>query len=232
MRICGLQKLTALDYPGKLAMTIFTGGCNLRCPFCHNAPLVTQLDVSPDLSRQEVMDLLKSRKNLLKGVVFSGGEPLLQPDLMDWLKAVRELGFSIKLDTNGCFPDVLAQILDLDLSDYVAMDIKNCLERYSETVGILEFDTGPIEESVRILQASKIAFEFRTTLVREFHDAKSLLSIGQWLKNSPRYFLQQFVDSGNLVGNQVLQAFSPDEMRKFLELIQPYFQAVELRGIE
>lgn len=231
MQICGLQKLALVDYPGKLAATVFTGGCNLRCPFCHNALLVTRLAETPVLPPSEVLDFLSRRRGLLDGVVLSGGEPLLQPDAADFLRQVRDLGFSVKLDTNGCFPDRLAALLEADLVDYVAMDIKNCREKYAQTVGVPGFDTAPVEESVRLLRSGAAAFEFRTTLVRELHTRNDLLSIGRWLEGSPRYFLQNFVDSGNLIGAG-FHGFTPTELQDFAALVRPFFQEAALRGID
>ena len=158
-----------VDYPGKLAATVFTGGCNLRCPFCHNALLVTPLAETPEIPEQEVLDFLASRRGLLDGVVLTGGEPLLQPDAADFLRKVRELGFAVKLDTNGCDPARLAEILNQGLVDYVAMDVKNAPARYAETVGIPGFNPAPVEESIRLLRKSTVDYEFRTTLVRELH---------------------------------------------------------------
>lgn len=152
MHIHGLQKLAMVDYPGKLAATVFTGGCNLRCPFCHNALLVTRLAETPEIPEQEVLDFLASRRGLLDGVVLTGGEPLLQPDAADFLRKVRELGFAVKLDTNGCDPARLAEILNQGLVDYVAMDVKNAPARYAETVGIPGFNPAPVEESIRLLR--------------------------------------------------------------------------------
>ena len=166
MHIHGLQKLAMVDYPGKLAATVFTGGCDLRCPFCHNALLVTRLAETPEIPEREVLDFLSSRKGLVDGVVLTGGEPLLQPDAAEFLQAVRELGFAVKLDTNGCHPAALAEILEAGLADYVAMDVKNSRARYAETVGVPGFDLSPVEESVRLLRESGVDCEFRTTLVR------------------------------------------------------------------
>ena len=162
MHIHGLQKLAMVDYPGKLAATVFTGGCDLRCPFCHNALLVTRLAETPEIPEREVLDFLSSRKGLLDGVVLTGGEPLLQPDAAEFLQAVRELGFAVKLDTNGCHPAALAEILEAGLADYVAMDVKNSRARYAETVGVPGFDLSPVEESVRLLRESGVDCEFRT----------------------------------------------------------------------
>ncbi len=232
MRICGLQTLSLVDYPGKLAATVFTGGCNLRCPFCHNALLVNRLEENPEThSVPEVLDFLRTRRGLLDGVVISGGEPLLQPGVEDFARAVKELGFSVKLDTNGCFPHRLEGLLTSGLVDYVAMDIKNSPARYPETVGLPAFDVSPIRESAALLMGGSTAYEFRTTLVREFHTAEDLLAVGAWLKGAPRYFLQRFVDSGVLVG-QGLHPFSPEEMREFAQLLQPFFGEVALRGVD
>ena len=230
MQICGLQKLAMVDYPGKLAATVFTGGCNLRCPFCHNAELVLRPAAIEPLSESSVLDFLARRKGLLDGVVLSGGEPLLQPDAAAFLEKVRQLGFSVKLDTNGFYPEALASILEAGLVDYVAMDIKNCLPKYPQTCGIPDLDTEPVQESVRILQKSGVDFEFRTTLVRELHTAADIRAIGHWLEGSPRYFLQNFVDSGGCI-RPGYHGFTPDELQEFAELARPFFGHVELRGI-
>ena len=230
MRICGLQKLAMVDYPGKLAATVFTGGCNLRCPFCHNALLVTRLEESPTLPEAEVLDFLASRKTLLDGVVLSGGEPLLQPGVPEFLQKVRELGFSIKLDTNGCRPQALAHLLEQGLVDYVAMDLKNCQEKYPETVGLPGFDLSPIEESIGLLRRSGVEHEFRTTVVRELHTLEDIQAIGRWISGAPKYFLQQFVDSGNLI-SPGLHPLSPGEMQAFLAAARPFFGEAALRGL-
>lgn len=230
MRICGLQKLSMVDYPGKLAATVFTGGCNLRCPFCHNALLVTRLSESPEISEAEVLRFLESRKGLLDGVVLSGGEPLLQPGAAHFLGNVKAMGYHIKLDTNGCYPQALRQILEQGLVDYVAMDIKNSPERYAETVGLTSFDLAPVEESIALLRQSSIPYEFRTTVVRQLHTKADIEAIGRWLQGSERYYLQNFVDSGNLVGSG-LAGFSEPEMHALLETARPWFRFTQLRGI-
>ena len=215
MHIHGLQKLAMVDYPGKLAATVFTGGCNLRCPFCHNALLVTRLAETPEIPEQEV----------------TGGEPLLQPDAADFLRKVRELGFAVKLDTNGCDPARLAEILNQGLVDYVAMDVKNAPARYAETVGIPGFNPAPVEESIRLLRKSTVDYEFRTTLVRELHRPEDLDAIAAWLAGAPRYYLQNFVDSGNLIGRGY-HGFTAEQLQGFAERVRPFFGAVELRGID
>lgn len=178
----------------------------------------------------EVLDFLKRRRGLPDGVVISGGEPLLQNGVEDFAKAVKDLGFSVKLDTNGTFPDRLSAILEAGLADYVAMDIKNGPDKYPLTVGVPGFDPTPIRESAALLRAGPVPYEFRTTLVRELHTAGDLLDIAHWLEGSPRYFLQTFVDSGDLVGGG-MPPFTPREMRAFAVLLQPFFGSVEVRGV-
>ncbi len=229
MRICGLQKLSMVDYPGKLAATVFTGGCNLRCPFCHNALLVTRLSESPTIAEEEVLSFLASRRGLLDGMVLSGGEPLMHPDAADFLEKVRKLGFSIKVDTNGCYPDALESILDRGLADYVAMDIKNCPKKYAETVGILEFPMGNVEKSLSLLRRSGIPYELRTTVVRQFHTAADLEAIGKWLGDVPAYYLQNFEDSGNLI-QKGLTGFSTEEMQHLAESARKHLKSVTIRG--
>ena len=230
MRISGLQKLSMVDYPDKLAATVFTGGCNLRCPFCHNAPLVLRVSETPELTQEEVLSFLRSRQKLLDGVVLSGGEPLLQQGATEFLREVRALGFAVKLDTNGCYPEALASVLEQGLVDYVAMDIKNRPEKYAETVGIPDFDITPVQESIKLLQASGVDYEFRTTVVREFHTADDIRAIGEWLRGSQHYYLQQFVDSGDLVG-QNCHGHDALTLRAFLRIAEPYFGSVGIRGI-
>lgn len=237
MRICGLQKLSMVDYPGKLAATVFTGGCDLRCPFCHNALLVTRLAESPVLTEDEVLDFLKRRRGLLDGVVLSGGEPLLQSGAADFLAAVRQLGFAVKLDTNGFHPQALAEILGRGLVDYVAMDIKNRREKYGDTCGIPGLDPAPVEQSLRLLIGSGVDFELRTTLVRNFHTPEDLAAMGRWVAGffpagkTPRYFLQKFVDSGNLI-SAGCRGFDDREMAAMAETVRPFLPRVELRGVE
>ena len=237
MRICGLQKLSMVDYPGKLAATVFTGGCDLRCPFCHNALLVTRLTESPVLTEDEVLEFLKKRQGLLDGVVLSGGEPLLQPGAADFLAMVRQMGFAVKLDTNGFHPQALVEILERGLVDYVAMDIKNRREKYGDTCGIPGLDPAPVEESLRLLIGSGVDFELRTTLVRNFHTPEDLAAMGRWVAGffpegtTPRYFLQKFVDSGNLI-SAGCGGFDDREMAAMAEKIRPFLPRVELRGVE
>ena len=229
MLIKGFQKLTLLDYPGKTACTVFTGGCNYRCPFCHNAGLVTKMDTEI-IPESEVFNHLKKRHGILDGVAISGGEPLLQGDIEEFLKKIKELGYSIKLDTNGSFPDKLKSIIDNGLCDYVAMDIKNSKERYNETVGIDKFDISLMEKSVEILMNSDVQFEFRTTVTKNFHTVEDIEKIGEWIKGTEKYYLQNFVDSGNLIDCNV-EGVSKDEMQLMLEKIKKYVPTAEIRGL-
>lgn len=229
MLIKGFQKLTLLDYPGKTACTVFTGGCNYRCPFCHNAGLVTKLDTEI-ISEGEVLSHLKKRQGILDGVAISGGEPLLQGDIEEFLQKIKELGYSIKLDTNGSFPDKLKSIIDKGLCDYVAMDIKNSKERYNETIGIDKFDISLMEKSVEILRDSDVDFEFRTTVTKNFHTMEDIEKIGEWIKGTEKYYLQNFVDSGNLIDSNV-EGVSKEEMQLMLERIKKYVPTAEIRGL-
>lgn len=226
----GFQKLTLLDYPGKVACTLFLAGCNFRCPFCHNASLVTEIDNSYQVSDTEVLAYLKKRTGVLEGVCVTGGEPLLRDDLGDFLKEVKVLGYSVKLDTNGSFPKKLEALIKEGLVDYVAMDIKNCKEKYGLTVGVKDFDITPIEKSVELLKSGIIPYEFRTTIVSEFHQMEDMPKIGQWIQGSEPYFLQNFVDSGNLIqGN--LHGYDKEFLENLAENVRAFVPNAEIRGI-
>ena len=230
MDIHGLQKLTLLDYPGKVACTVFLGGCNLRCPFCHNGELV--LEPGPALmSLEELLTFLDRRRGLLDGVCITGGEPLLQPQLPRLLESVKEKGFLLKLDTNGGFPQALEDVIARGLVDYVAMDIKNSPERYPETVGVPGLDLAPYRESAALLLEGKVDYEFRTTVVRELHDADSFRAIGPWLSGARRYFLQAFVDRDTVL-SPGLHPCSREEMEAFAAIVRPHIPQVELRGVD
>lgn len=235
MIINGLQKLSLVDYPSKLAATIFTAGCNLRCPFCHNASLVTHIQDSENYSEDEVIDFLKKRVGKLDGVCITGGEPLLHNDISNFIKKVRELGFLIKLDTNGYFTEHLKSLLDEGLLDYVAMDIKNCPVKYPLTVGIPNFDSTPVFESADILINGNIPYEFRTTLVKELHTEEDMHRIGQKLKGAKTYYLQSFEDSGDLVGLgknsdiPTLSTLSRDKTDSYRDILSQYIEYVEVR---
>lgn len=229
MLIKGFQKLTLLDFPGKTACTVFTGGCNFRCPFCHNAGLVTKMDAEI-IPESEVFEHLKKRQGILDGIAITGGEPLLQGDIEEFLRKVRESGFAIKLDTNGSFPEKLESIIENGLCDYVAMDIKNSKEKYPETVGINNFDISNIEKSVKILKRGKTPFEFRTTVTKNFHTIIDIENIGEWIMGAEKYYLQNFVDSGNLIDSTV-EGVSKEEMKEMLEAVKKYVPTAEIRGL-
>lgn len=230
MVVHGFQKMTLLDYPGKVACTVFTGGCNLRCPFCHNALLVTKIDSGSAFDSDEIISFLNRRKGLLDGVCVTGGEPTLQKDLPQFLAEVKELGFLTKLDTNGTAPEKLREIVENGLVDYVAMDIKNSREKYAETVGVKNFDITPVEKSVEYLLSDKVDYEFRTTVVAEFHTVQSITEAAKWIKGAPRYFLQAFTDSGNLIGSG-LSGVGKEEMTKMRDAAAVFVPNTSVRGI-
>lgn len=230
MKICGLQKTTLLDYPGHVAATVFTGGCNFRCPFCHNSDLLGN-DAEEAFTEEYVLNFLKKRRGILEGVAITGGEPTLQPDLRDFILRVRELGYKIKLDTNGTRPDVLRDLCDSGFIDYVAMDIKTCKERYSDVAGIPSLHMEGILESVEYLKNGKIPFEFRTTVVKELHSAEDFERIGQWISGCPHYYLQNFVDSDNVLVDG-FSAYPKEELLDFIEILKPYIPNAELRGVD
>lgn len=229
MKLYGLQKMTLLDFPGHVACTVFLNGCDFRCPFCHNFELVDGT-AQPVMDEEDFLAFLKKRQGLLDGVAFTGGEPCLHTSLPALMRKIREMGFAVKLDTNGTLPDRLRALLEEGLLDYVAMDIKNAPERYAETVGVPGFDVKNIEQSMRILQNGKVPFEFRTTVVRELHDPKDFQKIAEWIGNDVPYFLQQFVDSGALLGTG-FSAYSKAEMEAFLPLVAPKVPRVAIRGV-
>ncbi len=222
--------MTLLDYPGRVACTVFTGGCNFRCPFCHNALLVTQLNEAEDYPEDEILSFLKKRTGLLDGVAVTGGEPLINDEIIDFISKVKSLGFSVKVDTNGSFPDRLEYIIKEKLADYVAVDIKNSKPLYAETVGLESFDIKPVERSVEILMSGDIDYEFRTTVVKKFHTVQSIKDAAEWIRGAKRYFLQNFIDSGNLIGTGI-EGVSKEEMEQMRAAAAQYVVHTELRGV-
>ncbi len=198
MQFHGFQKLTLLDFPEHVGCTLFTAGCNFRCPFCHNASLVTHIGDSEPIEAEEILSYLKKRRGLLDGVCISGGEPLLQDGLEDFIRKVKRLGYAVKLDTNGSFPERLAHLMQEGLLDYVAMDIKNCKEKYDATAdrkGVLP----AVEKSVDLLLSGTVPFEFRTTVTEQTHTPEDIARICDWIRGAERYFLQNFKDSGDIL---------------------------------
>ena len=231
MLISGLQKLTLLDYPGRVACTVFTGGCNFRCPFCHNAPLVLPEQLAHDTDEEQVLAFLKKRVGVLDGVAITGGEPLLHKDIGAFLAKVKALGYQIKLDTNGSFPELLMELVKDGLVDRVAMDIKNSPAHYARTVGLPHFDLSPVRESAAMLMAGSLPFEFRTTVVNELHTQEDMTAIGQWLAGTENYYLQYFVDEDSVL-RPGLHAPSKEKMQAFLQILRQTIPNAHIRGEE
>ncbi len=229
MIIGGMRKLSALDYPTKLCITVFTEGCNLRCPFCHNSALV--LGEGEKLNENDVFSFLAKRKGIIDGLCLTGGEPLMQPysEVASFLSKVKNEGFLVKLDTNGTFPEKLSQLLEADLVDYVAMDIKNSPSMYEKTTGT-NIDIESVKKSVNLLMKGKVDFEFRTTVVRELHNVCSMTEIGKWLSGNEKYFLQMFVSSENVLCGG-LTPYSKDELEELRRAVLPYVPNAKLRGV-
>ena len=230
VRIEGLQKLTLLDYPEQVACTVFTGGGNFCCPFWNNGDLLPIKDTVGQWSEAQILEFLHKRRSILDGVCITGGEPLLQKELPVLLRQIKALGYQIKLDTNGSFPDRLEQLVADGLVDYVAMDIKNSLERYSETTGCMKSVLEPVKRSVDFLLQGKVPYEFRTTVVRELHDRQSMLAISQWISGAQRYFLQGFVDSEHVV-QKGLHGYTAAELEQLRQCMLPLVPKARLRGI-
>ena len=232
MQIQGLQKVTVIDYPEKIAATVFTAGCNFRCPFCHNASLVIDIDEGNNIPIDQVMNHLKKRRNVLEGVCISGGEPLLQPGLEDFIKEVKSLGYLVKLDTNGSDLKKLQHLVEQSLIDYVAMDIKNTPSKYRITSGLEgsgEEGLSQVMAVVEYLKSEPIPYEFRTTVVKEFHKREDFEEIGQWLKGAKKYVLQKFNDSGDLI-EKGFHSYSDEIMNQALEIVKEHIPTAQIRG--
>ncbi|MDD8049501.1 MAG: anaerobic ribonucleoside-triphosphate reductase activating protein [Thomasclavelia sp.] len=226
----GIQKLSLLDYPGKMAATIFTGGCNLRCPFCQNSDLVYLPENSYEISKEDIMTFLKKRVNVLEGVCITGGEPLLHLGLKPFIKEVKKLGYLVKLDTNGTNCNYLKELVDEGLIDYIAMDIKNTTNKYSLTVGVDNFNTNEIKKSVEYIKNCGVDYEFRTTIVKEFHTENDIKELGLWLKGSKQYYIQNFEDSERVI-QKGLHSVEKETLYKFKDILSSYIDKVEVRGI-
>lgn len=229
MKICGLQKLSLTDYDGYLCATIFLGGCNFLCPYCHNKDLVFLENIKSFLSEEYVLTFLKERKNILEAVCISGGEPTLTLELVLFLKKIKALGYKIKLDTNGSTPKILESLLKEKIIDYVALDIKNDMFSYPETIGLEKFNFNLILESLAVLKKTKTPYELRTTLVKEFHNEKTILNIGNTLKNEKVLFLQKFVDNGTCIKNGLNEVEKP-VAEKYQKMLSKFIKNVFLRG--
>ena len=230
MIIHGLQKLTLVDFPSYVAAILFTGSCNFRCPFCHNAPLVLSPDTQEVIDEKEIFDFLRKRKGFLEGVVVTGGEPTLQPDLIDFLSRIKELGYKVKLDSNGYKPDVLKEAIENGVVDYIAMDIKNSKDKYPKTAGVKNIDIARISESIELLLENRVDYEFRTTVVNELHDKESFQQIGAWIKGARRYYLQSFVQSENTI-EKGFSSPSVETLNNYVEILKNYIDNVQIRDI-
>ena len=231
MQICGFNKTTLLDYPGHVAATIFTGCCNFRCPFCQNGDLVLHPARLPQLDEAEVLKVLAKRRGILTGVCVTGGEPTLQPDLAVFLKKIKELGLLVKLDTNGYRPEVVEDLFRQGLLDYIAMDIKSSPEHYAAVAGFPGLQMDRIRESAAFIQGCGLPYEFRTTVVKELHSADDFQKIGPWISGCPNYYLQNFVDSGNVLEDG-FSGCTKEELLAFLEIVKPFVGQAAIRGID
>lgn len=231
MRIHGFQKLTLLDYPGKVACTVFAGGCNFRCPFCHNGHLVQHPEEEPVIPEEEIFAVLQKRKGILDGVCITGGEPTLDPDLESFAEKIKSLGYQVKLDTNGYRPEIVKRMVERHLVDYVAMDIKNAPARYAETAGVRGMDVLKIKESVEFLKSGAVEYEFRTTLTRELHGREELEAIGRWIAGADRYFLQNYRESEQVI-SPVFSGYAKEQLEQFAKILRLYVKEVYIRGVE
>lgn len=231
VKIYGLQKLTLLDYPGHVAATIFTGGCNFRCPFCHNRSLVFLNENDAEIEQNDVVEFLKTRTKILDGVCITGGEPLLHSGLKDFIKEIKELGLKVKLDTNGSSYEKLKELVEEGLVDYVAMDIKNCPKNYLPTIGLTKYDLSEVEKVKNYLLEDHVDYEFRTTVVKQFHDVNKIVKIGEWINGAKRYYLQNFEDHGTCI-EQGLEAVSKETLESMKDACKPYVKQIDIRGIK
>lgn len=229
MIIEGIQKFTLLDYPGHLAATLFLHGCNLRCPFCHNAGLVVRAPAS-EVSLGDLGAFLSKRKGILDGICVTGGEPLMTDDSLSLLQYIKSFGYKVKLDTNGFYPQRLREAVSRGLADFVAMDIKSSEEGYPAACGREGIDLSPVCESVSFLLSGNVDFEFRTTAVKGLHSPADFASIGRWIEGAPRYFIQQYIDSGDII-TPGFSSPSKEEMASFLASVKPFVPSAELRGV-
>lgn len=229
MKLSGMQKLTLLDFPGKMACTLFTPGCNFLCPFCHNSSLVTDID-EHFIKAEEVLRFLSTRQGILEGVCITGGEPLLQKDIEDFMREIKDMDFLVKLDTNGSFPHKLEGIIEEGLVDYVAMDVKNSPELYAETIGKTAFDLSSVNESLELLKEGRVPYEFRTTVTKNFHNLKSLLEIADWISGCDSYYLQQFVNSGQLI-DETITGYTDEELKALYREVKRKLPCTQLRGV-
>lgn len=231
MKIVGLQKLTLLDYPGTVACTLFTQGCNFRCPFCQNASLVLPEQSPQPLLADEILDFLRKRYGILEGVAITGGEPLLQPDIADFLARVKEIGYRIKLDTNGTNPDALAELMEEGLVDRVAMDIKSSRDGYHVAAGLSRVAVDRIDKTRALLMSGRVPFEFRTTVVNGIHNDEEIRKIAEWIAGDEEYYLQQYRESGEIIDRTGLTSPDETQMRHYADIVRAFVPNVQIRGL-
>ncbi|MBO4251564.1 MAG: anaerobic ribonucleoside-triphosphate reductase activating protein [Clostridia bacterium] len=231
MEIFGLEKLSLVDFDGFVAATVFTGSCNFRCGFCHNSALVLDSKKLAVIPENEVLDYLKKRKGILEGLCITGGEPTLNPDLPDFIRKVKDIGYSVKVDTNGTNPEMVKLLAKEKLADYFAIDIKNDRENYAEIIGFKSFDTQNVEKTVEFLLSGAIGYEFRTTLIAEYHKAENIIKIAEWIKGADKYFMQKFKSGDNCISGG-LSAVDGATAKEFLEIIRPSVKYAALRGYD
>lgn len=231
MDIFGLEKLSLVDYDGFVAATVFTAKCNFRCGFCHNSALVLDYNAIPPIRESEVLDYLKKRKGILEGLCITGGEPTLNPDLPEFIKKVKDIGYSVKVDTNGTNPEMVKLLVKEGLAAYFAVDVKNDKENYANIIGFNTFDTSKVEKTVEFLLSGKVKYEFRTTLIAEYHKADNIKRIAEWIKGADKYFMQKFKSGDNCI-SQDLSPVPMETAKEFADIIRPFVKRVDLRGYD
>ena len=231
VRFYGLQKLTLLDYPGNMACTVFTGGCNYRCPFCHNRSLVFLNENDSEISTEDILDYARNRRKVLDGVCITGGEPTLHKGLKSFIREIKELGLKVKLDTNGSNFNAVKELVEEGLVDYIAMDIKNCPEKYPETIGLGSYDLSEVNKTKDYLLEGHVDYEFRTTVVKQFHEVADIVKIGEWIKGAKHYYLQNFEDHGSCI-QEGLSEVDLETLELMKTSVEKYVEDVGLRGIK
>lgn len=231
MKLYGMEKLSLVDYDGYVCATVFTGACNYRCPFCHNATLVLDYNNLETMPETDVLDYLKKRKGILEGLCITGGEPTLNPELPEFCKKVKDLGYRIKVDTNGTNPAMIRTLFENGLADYFAMDIKNDPDNYSDIIGLKRYDISPVKESVNYLINGNSDYEFRTTLIREFHSHDNIKAIGEWIAGAKKYFMQKF-KNGDFCMTEHLHEVNTPVAKEYAVIMKKYVPATALRGYD
>ena len=231
MDFSGWQRLSLVDYDDNITTTLFMAGCDFRCPFCQNSDLVLHPEKAPRIPWETIRDYLSKRKGVLDAVCITGGEPTMMDDLLEKMKEIKEMGYKIKLDSNGSRPDVLQEAAFYGFVDYFAMDIKNCKEKYGLTAGVPHLNIAPIEKSVDFIMHSGVAYEFRTTIIQEFHTEEDMKKIGEWIQGAERYALQLYIDSERCIEHGH-HAVPKEEAERFLEIVKPYVKKAKLRSYD